>query len=62
LASAENKPVSEHEHAGIKIRVVHGDFSKYMKSVAENLAHAVDYAANEHQREMLKAYVSIGLD
>jgi dipeptidyl-peptidase-3 len=57
LASAEAKPAVEHEHAGIKIRVVHGDFSKYLKHVADNLEHAIEFAANDHQRGMLKYYV-----
>ncbi len=57
VASGESKPSSEHTHEGKSIKVVYGDFSEKLQKVAAELKQAVQYAANENQANMLKAYV-----
>ncbi|KAI8819088.1 peptidase family M49-domain-containing protein [Fimicolochytrium jonesii] len=41
---------------GLEVKVVYGDFSKAMASIAENITKAIPYAANEHQKKMLEKY------
>ncbi|KAJ3053506.1 hypothetical protein HK097_004145 [Rhizophlyctis rosea] len=58
IASAQiSQPPKEYSWEGHKIVVTYGDFSEDMKSVAENLKKAGEFAANENQRKMMEAYV-----
>lgn len=42
---------------GKNITIVYGDHADEMKEVSNNLKKALDYAANDHQKEMLKCYI-----
>ncbi|CAK9780259.1 aflatoxin-detoxifizyme [Cutaneotrichosporon oleaginosum] len=59
VASADTAPTETFDVPGLpgKLEVVFGDFAEEMKGVADELEAAIPYAANEHQRKMLEAYV-----
>lgn len=41
---------------GRKLKIVYGDYSKEMRAISDNLDRAVEYAANDTQRNMLEEY------
>lgn len=43
---------------GVQLHLVYGDYSQQLQRVAENLQKAQEYAANEHQKQMLGHYIS----
>lgn len=59
IASADTLPTEKHDVPDLdgKLEVVYGDFAAEMKGVADELEQAIQYAANEHQKKMLEAYV-----
>lgn len=58
VASAETKPEEEVKlECGRKMYIVHGDYAEEMKAIADELAQAIPYAANETQKKMLEHYV-----
>ena len=58
VASAETKPEETVElDGGRKMHIVHGDYADEMKAVADELAAAIPYAANDTQKKMLEHYV-----
>jgi dipeptidyl-peptidase-3 len=57
LASAESGPVATYEHKGVKVSIVRGDFKEEMAQVVHYLQKAKEYAANEHQANMIDSYV-----
>eukprot|EP00027_Filamoeba_sp_ATCC50430_P014115 CAMPEP_0168574354 /NCGR_PEP_ID=MMETSP0413-20121227/19031_1 /TAXON_ID=136452 /ORGANISM="Filamoeba nolandi, Strain NC-AS-23-1" /LENGTH=500 /DNA_ID=CAMNT_0008607681 /DNA_START=550 /DNA_END=2052 /DNA_ORIENTATION=- len=57
LASAQKKSPSTHKFQDATIHIAYGDHSVYLAKVAENLAKAKQYAANDKQVNMLSKYV-----
>lgn len=66
-ASATSAPVSDDEILeytlpdgaplqGSKFKIVYGDYPREMEAIARNIDSAIEYAANDTQREMLKEY------
>eukprot|EP01122_Echinamoeba_exundans_P012988 TRINITY_DN5591_c0_g1_i2.p1 TRINITY_DN5591_c0_g1~~TRINITY_DN5591_c0_g1_i2.p1 ORF type:complete len:458 (+),score=121.21 TRINITY_DN5591_c0_g1_i2:28-1401(+) len=56
-ASAEKGTVAEYKSGDRTVRIVRGDHSEEMAAIVRNLEKAIEYAANDNQREMLRAYV-----
>jgi len=46
-----------HTHKGTSIRVERGDYAPLMKRVVANLGKAKEFAANDHERNMLSHYM-----
>lgn len=58
VASAETRPEETVAlDGGREMHIVHGDYAHEMKAVADELAQAVPFAANETQKKMLQHYV-----
>ncbi|GFO14314.1 dipeptidyl peptidase 3 [Plakobranchus ocellatus] len=47
----------EGEENSVKFKVTRGDYSALMNLVVEELENAKEYAANEHEKNMLKEYI-----
>ena len=45
------------EHAGRKFEIKFGEFSEFLKEMNYYLERALNYAANDNQREMIKHYI-----
>jgi hypothetical protein len=45
------------EHSGHKFEIKFGEFSAYLKSMNYYLERAVQYAANDNQRDMVRLYI-----
>jgi len=49
--------LGDHTHKGTSIRVERGDYAPLMKRVVANLGKAKEFAANDHERNMLTHYM-----
>eukprot|EP01063_Lacrimia_lanifica_P006041 TRINITY_DN13631_c0_g1_i1.p1 TRINITY_DN13631_c0_g1~~TRINITY_DN13631_c0_g1_i1.p1 ORF type:complete len:775 (+),score=339.75 TRINITY_DN13631_c0_g1_i1:22-2346(+) len=58
VASSEKRTVPPAAFGGKEFSFEYGDHAPLMARIAENLAKAIPHAANEHQRSMLKEYVT----
>lgn len=56
VASAQKGTKQHRLPDGTELEISYGDFEQQMTRIAENIAHAKRYAANEHQSQMLDAY------
>lgn len=57
LACVEKGERQVVEHKGYTVKIIAGDHSQYMARVVENLKKALEYAADENQKEMIAFYV-----
>ncbi|CAG9826527.1 unnamed protein product [Diabrotica balteata] len=58
LASEDKKVLKTHTDGNITYQISCGDYSPLIGQVAKDLGQAIEYAANENQVDMLKAYIS----
>ncbi|KAF0973055.1 hypothetical protein FDP41_008719 [Naegleria fowleri] len=56
-ASATVKELTTHTFQDLTITITYGDFSKQLANIRDNLGKALPFAANEHQKEMLRKYI-----
>ncbi|KAF2833102.1 dipeptidyl-peptidase III [Ophiobolus disseminans] len=57
--SAEERDLKDSEWTlddGKKVKLVFGDYSKYMDTIAHHIEEAKKYAANDNEREMMEEY------
>lgn len=45
------------EKDGVVVKVQYGDFGEVLKKMNENLAKALEYAANDNEKKMIQAYI-----
>lgn len=58
IASAEiTKNPEIFSYKGCKIKIVYGDFKEELKGAADHLEKAIEFAANDNQKEMMREYV-----
>ncbi|XP_057662440.1 dipeptidyl peptidase 3 [Diorhabda carinulata] len=58
LASEEKKLLKTHTEGDTTYQITCGDYSPLIGQVAKDLQQAIEYAANENEVNMLKAYIS----
>jgi len=56
-AAVENSQLSEEEFEGNTFRVTTGDYQELMEKVCQNLKEAIQYSANDLERNMLTEYI-----
>jgi dipeptidyl-peptidase-3 len=57
LASAQKLDNKNVEYKDLQIQITYGDYGKYVARIRDNLQKALQYAANEHQADMIKKYI-----
>ena len=57
VASANLKPTQTHVFEGMKLKIVYGDFSAFLRRIVVSLNKALPFTANLNQKNMLKAYI-----
>uniref|UniRef100_A0A6P7FY09 Dipeptidyl peptidase 3 n=1 Tax=Diabrotica virgifera virgifera TaxID=50390 RepID=A0A6P7FY09_DIAVI len=58
LASEDKKVLKTHTDGNVTYQISCGDYSPLIGQAAKDLSKAIEYAANQNQVDMLKAYIS----
>ena len=57
VASANIKPTQTHVFEEMKIKLIYGDFSAFLRRTVQSLNKALPFTSNLNQKNMLKAYI-----
>lgn len=57
LFCSQQSVVKKFDYKGVTIELIYGDFAPFMTKVVENLKLCGNFAANEHQKNMIQKYV-----
>uniref|UniRef100_A0AC34FTN9 Dipeptidyl aminopeptidase III n=1 Tax=Panagrolaimus sp. ES5 TaxID=591445 RepID=A0AC34FTN9_9BILA len=57
LAAVENIKIMEEEFEGVQIVVQAGDYSPLLKNCNKELEKAIEFAANDNQKQMIQKYI-----